>query len=78
MWRVHARLRRKTGTDLKRMKPQIATPSQELKGPAFQVVAIAAIFLICVLVLAFWHPWRAKNIHGVPTEVAPTTAATQR
>ncbi|HZV79301.1 MAG TPA: hypothetical protein VFF60_06740 [Candidatus Binatus sp.] len=45
-----------------------------MRGPALQYLMIVALFVIACAVIVVWHPWQQKNVRGLPTEVAPTTA----
>ena len=35
---------------------------------------IVGLFIAAFAVILVWHPWQQKNVRGLPTEVAPTTA----
>lgn len=53
---------------------QLKRDSSEMRGPALQYLMIVALFVIACAVIVVWHPWQQKNVRGLPTEVAPTTA----
>ncbi|MBV8170863.1 MAG: hypothetical protein JO219_02920 [Candidatus Eremiobacteraeota bacterium] len=53
---------------------QVKRSSPELRGPALQYLMIVGLFIAAFAVILVWHPWQQKNVRGLPTEVAPTTA----
>ena len=49
------------------------------RAAGLQYLMIVLVFAAALIVLAVWRPWTEKNIHGLPTEVAPTpTVAAHR